>query len=99
MSRMLRNTVVIKDEDERKAEEEARKEALEARRAEQRAQGVPEEELESNPSSLLHEYVSFCLGLEKHSAIDFRPAARPKYPRPGPSLSDNTWYKTSSLGV
>lgn len=57
MSRLLRNTVAIKSEDDRRAEEVARKEELEDRRALERASGVPEAELSISKSSILEEYV------------------------------------------
>lgn len=57
MGRLLRNTVLIKSEEERQVEEAARKEELEVRRAEERTNGVPEHELSVSKSSILEEYV------------------------------------------
>ena len=59
MSKVLRNTILIKSEDERKEEEDSRKEELDARRTEERAAGIAEDELSAPAkSSLLEEYVS-----------------------------------------
>lgn len=57
MSKTLRNTVCIKCEEERHAEEVARKQDLDERRAEEKANGVPEEELSTTRSSILEEFV------------------------------------------
>lgn len=59
MSKMLRNTICIKSEEDRKDEEERRKQQTEASRREERIQGVAEEDL-TLPlrSTVLQEYVS-----------------------------------------
>lgn len=61
MARMLRNCVLIKDEAERRDEERRRREEQERVLAEERARGVPEDEL-TKPSrtTLLEEYVRRC---------------------------------------
>ena len=58
MSKMLRNTICIKSEEERRAEDIARKEQTEETRRDERSRGVTEEEL-TLPlrSSVLQEYV------------------------------------------
>ena len=68
MSKMLRNTICIKSEEERRTEDAARKEHIEDTRRDERSRGVSEEDL-TLPlrSSVLQEYVSLCLRLIGHA--------------------------------